>query len=116
MAKILEPAGEHVLVVDLPRETTIDGVVMPDNVKQQEMVYGAVTAVGPDARHTKKGDFICYGPYAGKTIVVVGSEFRLLIEGQIEGYIRDDESVRVERPKGLWEKIWTALLNAEIGG
>ena len=88
MAKILEPAGEHVLVVDLPRETTIDGVVMPDNVKQQEMVYGSVVLPGPDARRTNTGDSIAYGPYAGKHIIVNGMQFRLLREGQIEGYLR----------------------------
>lgn len=86
---VLEPAGDLVLVVDNPRETTLEGISLPDNIKQQEMVFGTVVAVGPDAAiRTKKEDLICYGPYAGKTVVIEGIEFRLLREGQIEGYLR----------------------------
>ena len=89
MAKtVLEPATDLVLVVDNPRETTLEGITLPDNIKQQEMVFGTVVAVGPDASRTKQENLICYGPYAGKTVVIEGVEFRLLREGQIEGYLR----------------------------
>jgi co-chaperonin GroES (HSP10) len=84
----LEPAGDHLLVADSPRETTLDGITLPDNVRQQEMVFGTVVFVGPQAVATKPEDRICYGPYAGKTVAIDGMEFRLLREGQIEGYIR----------------------------
>jgi co-chaperonin GroES (HSP10) len=83
-----DPATDHVLVAELPRETVIDGILMPDNEKQQEMVYGTVVLAGPDTRHTAAGNTIAYGPYAGKHIVVNGMQFRLLREGQIEGYLR----------------------------
>lgn len=85
---ILEPAGDHVIVADNRRETTIDGISMPDNMRQQEMVFGLVVNPGPEAVHTKAEDLVCYGPYAGKTIVIEGVELRLLREGQIEGYLR----------------------------
>lgn len=91
MAKtVLEPASDFVLVVDNPRETTLDGITLPDNIRQQEMVYGIVVAVGPKAvdERTKQEKIVCYGPYAGKTVVIEGVEFRLLREGQIEGYLR----------------------------
>lgn len=89
MAKtILEPANDYVLVADSPREITIDGISLPDNVKQQEMVFGTVIFVGPESKHTKPEDRICYGPYAGKSVVLDGLEFRLLREGQIEAYVR----------------------------
>lgn len=84
----LEPANDYVLVVDNPRETTLDGITLPDNVRQQEMVFGTVVFVGPKATATKSEDRVCYGPYAGKTIVLEGIEFRLLKEGQIEAYVR----------------------------
>ena len=88
----VEPAGDRVLLVDNPNETTIDGITLPENVKQLEMVFGTVVAVGPDAAiHTHPEDRVCYGPYAGKTIVVEGIEFRLLREEQIEGYIRTNQ-------------------------
>jgi co-chaperonin GroES (HSP10) len=80
----LEPASDHVIVVDSPRETTIDGISLPDNMKQQEMVFGTVIFVGPDASKTMIEDRVCYGPYAGKTVVIDGVEFRIIRQGQIE--------------------------------
>jgi co-chaperonin GroES (HSP10) len=87
----LEPATDHVLVVDNPRETVIDEISLPDNVRQSEMAYGTVIFTGPLATLTKIEDQVCYGPYAGKTLVFEGIEFRLLREGQIEMYIRKTE-------------------------
>jgi co-chaperonin GroES (HSP10) len=84
----LEPAGDHILLVDSPRETTLEGICLPDNVKQQEMVFGTVVYRGPLAVNTKPEDRVCYGPYAGKSVILDGVEFRLLHEGQIEAYIR----------------------------
>lgn len=88
----LEPAGDHLLIIDSKRETTIDGISLPDNVRQQEMVFGTVISVGPFVTPaTKSEDRVCYGPYAGKTVVIDGFEFRLIREGQIEAYIRSIE-------------------------
>ena len=88
---VLEPASDHVIVADMPRETQIDGISMPDNVRQQEMIFGVVVFVGPEAKNTKVEDQVCYGPYAGKGIVMDGLEFRLLRQGQIEAYLRKVE-------------------------
>ena len=84
----LEPGTDHVLVVDKDRSQTIDGITLPDNVKQQEMVFGYVVAVGPDCKRAKDKDTICYGPYAGKNVVLEGCEFRIILEGQIEAWVR----------------------------
>lgn len=90
--KYLVPAGDLVLVVDSLRESTIDGITLPDNMKQQEMVFGTVVFIGSKvSEDTKPEDLICYGPYAGKTVLIDGVEFRLIREGQIEGYIRQRE-------------------------
>ena len=87
----LEPATDHLLVVDSPHETTLDGITLPDNIRQQEMVFGTVVFVGPEAPQTKPEDLVCYGPYAGKNVVMNGTEFRLLRQGQIEAYIRKSQ-------------------------
>ena len=84
----IEPATDHVIVAELPREATIDGIEMPENEKQQEMMFGSVIYVGPDAHRTAVGDRICYGPYAGKHVIISGAQFRLMREGQIELYLR----------------------------
>jgi co-chaperonin GroES (HSP10) len=87
----LEPAGDHLLVIDTPFETTLDGISLPDNIRQREMIFGTVVFVGPAAIYPKIEDQVCYGPYAGKTVVFNGTEFRLLREGQIEMYIRKSQ-------------------------
>ena len=91
MAKhFLEPAGDHILVIDSVIDTKIDGIALPDNIKQQEMVYGTVIEVGPkcDPQYTRTKDTVCYGPYAGKKVVLNGMEFRSIREEHIEAYIR----------------------------
>ena len=90
----VEPAGDHILVADISRETTIDGIVLPDNMREQEMIFGLVIFVGPAvSAATRVQDKVLYGPYAGKNIVVDGVQFRLVREGQIEGYIRQKRTV-----------------------
>jgi co-chaperonin GroES (HSP10) len=87
----LEPASDYLIVADMPQETEIGGISMPDNIRQQEMIFGVVMFVGPTATSAKPQDRVCYGPYAGKGIVLDGKEFRLLRIGQIEAYLREVE-------------------------
>lgn len=83
----LEPMGDYLLVADVPQENMIGDIELPGNQRQQEMVFGYVVAIGPDCLALKEQDQICYGPYAGKNVILGGMEFRLLKEGQIEGKI-----------------------------
>jgi len=81
--------GDYLLVADAASKTILDDIEMPDNVRQQEMHFGFVVSVGPDCLALKEQDRVCYGPYAGKHVIISGIEFRLLREGQIEGKIVD---------------------------
>jgi len=87
--KIVEPAADHVLLIDVPRETTIDGISLPENEKQQEMLFGRVIFSGPLALNTAPHDLVMYGPYAGKHAIIDGVQFRIMREGQIEAYLRE---------------------------
>ena len=87
---VLEPAGDHVIVADQPRTVTIDGIELPDNVRQQDMVFGLVIFIGPEITRTKVQDTICYGPYAGKMVALDGVQFRIMREEQIEAYVRKE--------------------------
>ena len=87
----LEPANDHVLVVDMPQETTLDGIDLPPNERQKDMLLGTVIYSGPLATETKPEDRIYYGPYAGKIIIFEGIAFRILRQGQIELYVRKSQ-------------------------
>jgi co-chaperonin GroES (HSP10) len=93
VAKRLEPAGDHIIVLDsVASEKTLDGIILPDNEKQQEMVFGTVIFKGPlCSPWTHIEDTVAYGPYAGKFIIFQGVQFRLMKEGQIETYVRNIE-------------------------
>lgn len=88
-SKLFQPANDHILVVDDPLETIIDGIEIPGIAKEKQMFTGTVIFVGPQATATKSEDKVMYGPYAGKPVVIDGIEFRVLKEAQIEGYLRD---------------------------
>ena len=84
----LEPANDHVMTVDNVVDTVIGDIIMPDNHRQKELECGTVVAVGPDCVNTHQQETVAYGPYAGKHVVIEGVQFRILKEGQIEGYLR----------------------------
>lgn len=87
----LQPAGDMVLVQDIAQGSKIADIELPDNQRQPEMIFGVVIATGNRvSADTEPGDSICYGPYAGKLVIIGGVESRLLREGQIEGYLRKE--------------------------
>ena len=86
---VIEPAGSHVIIADQVQGTQIHGIDLPDNVRNQDMLFGLVVFKGPkcsDCTHVQ--DLVCFGPYAGKLIAIEGIEFRILEEEQIEAYLR----------------------------
>jgi len=86
MPSKIEPLIDFLLVVDKPRDTVIDGISLPDIIRQQEMCFGYVVAKGPCAS-IQEETVVCYGPYAGKTVVLDGVEFRIIKEAQIEARV-----------------------------
>ena len=103
----IEPAGDHVLVIDKAQKQILDGIELPDNVRQLDMVYGYVVAVGPLAcPRVKPEETVCYGPYAGKLVALEGVQFRIIREGQIEAWIRQqptENETHAKRVKEHWE-------------
>jgi co-chaperonin GroES (HSP10) len=92
VAKTIIPLGKHVMVIDKPEETVIEGIELPSNVKQQDMTFGMVVSVGKEApKEFKVRDIVVYGPYAGKTVLIGGSEFRILKYDAIEGFVGEDD-------------------------
>lgn len=92
MAKEIVPANDLVLILDIDGGTKLGDIDMPDNVRQKDMLSGRVIAVGLKVSdETKKDDLVLYGPYAGKMTSLEGVQFRLVREGQIEAYVRDNK-------------------------
>ncbi len=91
----ITPFTDHILVFDLDRAmTTIDGIELPENVRQQDMMYGRVIAAGPLCQAVHPDDTIAYGPYAGKLISLDGVALKIMREGQAEARI--DENVKTD--------------------
>ena len=105
----LQPGGDRVLVIDKEQKNILGDMELPDNVRQLDMVYGYVIAVGPlSAPRVKPEETVCYGPYAGKLVNLEGVQFRILREGQIEAWIRQrstEEETHATRVKEHWEPI-----------
>ena len=92
------PLGDCILVKDNDEAKVIDGIELPPNTREKEMVFGMVItasrkfetwAGGTCYSEFPPGTIVCYGPYAGKTIVLGGTELRMVREGQLEGYMRE---------------------------
>jgi chaperonin GroES len=50
----------------------------------KRLLWGAVTLVGPDVRHVKKGDRVLFLPQAGLELEISGDEFLLLRERDVQ--------------------------------
>jgi co-chaperonin GroES (HSP10) len=89
--KKLFPTGDHVLVLDSTESTVLDGIQLPENQRQKDMVFGTVVGRGKKVEDPaiQERATVCYGPYAGIFVIVEGVQFRLMHEGQVMGYIEE---------------------------
>ena len=88
----LRPLDDRVVLKVLDaEEKTAGGIVLPD-AAQEKPQRGKVTAVGngkfgKDGNRlkldVKKGDVVLFGKYAGSDVVVDGTDYKILREGEI---------------------------------
>jgi len=83
----VEPFADYIIVLDMERKMTIDGIELPENMKQQDMVFGRVISTGIGCLHIHADETIAYGPYAGKIIAFDGVPLRIMREGMAEARI-----------------------------
>ena len=83
MSSPIKPLGDRVVAVREKAETkTASGLYLPDNAKEKP-VAATVEAVGPDAKHVKKGDKILYKEYSTTEIKVNDTEYLIVKEEDI---------------------------------
>jgi chaperonin GroES len=88
----LRPLDDRVVLQVLDaEEKTAGGIVLPDTAKEKPQ-RGKVTAtgtgkLGKDGKRlpldVKKGDIVLFGKYAGSDVVVDGTDYKILREGEI---------------------------------
>lgn len=90
------PIQDRVLVKPSePATKTASGIVIPDNVQQQN-TKGVVVKIGPgrtlkngtiQALAVKEGDTVLYGKYSGSQVKVDGVDYVVLKEDDILGIV-----------------------------
>lgn len=92
--KLAKPLGDRVLLsVTEEKEKTINGIIIPDSAKTDDVKIGIVESVGPGLytqngasipMSVKVGDEVIIPPYhQGQTIKIGGKEYILLRESEI---------------------------------
>ena len=87
----IKPLGKRVLAKKVEEEnrTSVGGIVLPDNVKNEKVVRAKVLAIGTDEKfEVKVGDEIIVGNYSGteieqgkdKLILVKESDILAIVE------------------------------------
>lgn len=90
----LHPTSDRVVVRRAPKKETTSGLVLPENMKGQNVTEGEVVAAGPGAlmqgnattRHAmqiKVGDKVLYSKHSGTEIEVNGEKLNVMHEQEI---------------------------------
>jgi len=88
----LKPLEDRVVIRPAEsEETTVGGIVLPDNAKEKQQ-KGEVVAAGPGKLldsgsraelSVKVGDTVLFGKYAGNDVKVNGEELKIMRESDI---------------------------------
>lgn len=90
----LHPTSDKIVVRRAEKKQTTTGLVLPDNMKGQNITEGEVVAVGPGAlvqgnptahhdMHVKVGDKVLYNKHSGTEIEVNGEKLSVMHEAEI---------------------------------
>ena len=83
---MLRPLSDHVLILEITEERTVEGVLLPD-IAREDMKWGKVISAGPIAAEVEKGNVVAFGPHAGMRIQIEGVELLLMRLGEIKGVV-----------------------------
>ncbi len=81
--------GKYILVEVDSDETRVSkhGIVTPTNVEQEKKSIGTVLSVGDQIKDIKKGDRVIFGTYAGDSVKMEDSEYKLLHDDDILAFL-----------------------------
>jgi chaperonin GroES len=79
-----EPGQDRVVISVMEQERVIDGVELP-NIVKEDMRVGKVVSVGPKVEQWKVGDIVMFGPHAGIPISLQGVPFLAMKEIEVFG-------------------------------
>jgi chaperonin GroES len=99
VGKTFEPLYSQILVLEIDTEQSIDGIVLPETSKE-DTKFGTAVKIGegyvqPDGTtrplRIRIGDIVAYGMYAGIPIQIEGVQFKLMLEGELLGRLKEKE-------------------------
>lgn len=87
MTAPITPLGDRVVAVrEAAPEKTASGLYLPTESKEKPTM-AKVVAVGPDAKHVKKGDRIIYKEYSTTELTINDVEYLIVKEEDVLGTV-----------------------------
>lgn len=82
----IKPLADRVLVLPVPAEEKVGGIIIPDTAKEKPQ-RGKVVAVGNGTKDEemllKAGDEVLYGKYAGTEIDCEGEKYLMMRQSDV---------------------------------
>jgi len=89
----IQPRGFYILVEpEESKNKEVNGLMLPENEKEDQKAMGIVLAVGSNVEDIKKGDRVVYGVFTGEEIVmkegIKEKEYKMLHDEDIIAFIK----------------------------
>jgi co-chaperonin GroES (HSP10) len=91
MSVRFKPMGDGVLIAPvIPPKETISPAGIVTTVNTPELpTRGDIVITGEEVKYTTKGDTVLFGIHAGKDVEVDGVVYKLIKEGNLDGFFLD---------------------------
>lgn len=104
MSKTIKAVLDKVVIIELKREKSVGGLIIPDSV-QEPQKFGVVDSIGEKVEAAvQEGDVVIFHPSGGMAMLVAGKIMRCLMEAEIYGILKDKEMIATLTPCEVKQK------------
>ena len=87
----IQPLADRVLVLPVPAEEKVGGIIIPDTAKEKPL-NGTIVAVGEGTKDEKmilkEGDNVLYGKYAGTELEYEGKKYLMMRQSDVLAIVK----------------------------
>ncbi|MBR6980468.1 MAG: co-chaperone GroES [Prevotella sp.] len=88
----IRPLADRVLVLPMPAEQKVGGIIIPDTAKEKPL-KGTVVAAGDGTKDEEmvleEGDIVLYGKYAGTEVELDGEKYLIMRQSDVLAIIEE---------------------------